>query len=57
MRHHALKFAIVEQCLDKGVIEVFKIPTADNVSDMGTKSLYGEAFDRHVRNTMGEAEK
>jgi hypothetical protein len=57
MRHHALKFAIVEQCIDEGVIQVFKIPTADNVADMGTKSLYGEACERHVRNTMGAAEK
>jgi hypothetical protein len=55
MRHHALKFAIIEDCLDNGVVQVFKIPTADNVSDMGTKDLFGDILEKHMKSCMDKA--
>ena len=49
-KHIGVKFYFVKDHIKDGTITVKKVPTADNVADIMTKSLGSILFKRHMEN-------
>ena len=54
-RWMATRKAMIRNALASGALALRKIPSADNVADILTKSLPGADFDRHRANILGHA--
>ena len=56
-KHVAFKHLVVRDLVERGIFEMFYIPTDNNVADIGTKPLKSEAHWKHLRTLLNYTDK